>query len=98
MFGVVMILIAQSAPTVKTRSERQELVAKLGEHPLKPCIHQCLSENKEERSSAGELYADLTSLLNHVSTSGKPITATDNGTFMSIVVSMGSTVYLILFA
>ena len=83
MFGVIMTLIAQSVPTVKTKRERQKLVAKLGKHPLKPCIHQCLSENKKERSTGGELCADLTSLLNSVSTSKLTTdTATDNGTFI----------------
>lgn len=89
MFGVIMTLIARSVPTVKTKRERQELVAKLGQHPLKQCICQCLNENKEERSNAGELYGDLTSLLNSVSTSRltteKPNMATDNGMFISVV-------------
>ena len=90
MLGVIMILIAQSVPTVKTKRERQKLVTKLGQHPLKPCIHQCLNEKKEERCDAGELCDDLTSLLSSVSTSRlttheKPNTATDNGMFVSIV-------------
>ena len=91
MFGVVMTLIAQSVPTVKTKRERQKLVAKLGKHLLKPCIYQCLSENKEERSTGGELCADLTSLLNSVSTSKLSTdTATDNGTFIYYIVRVWS--------
>ena len=89
MFGVIMTLIAQSVPTVKTKRERQELMTKLGQHPLKQCIYQCLNENKEERSNAGELYADLTSLLNSVSTSRltteKPNIAAGNGMFINVV-------------
>ena len=86
MFGVVMTLIAQSTATVKTRCERQKLVAKLGKHPLKPYICQCLSENKKKRSTGGKLYTDLTSLLDYHST-GKSniIIAIDNGTFRSTV-------------
>ena len=89
MFGVIITLIARSVPTVKIKCERQELVAKLGQHPLKQCIYQCLNENKEERSNTGELCADLSSLLNSISTSKltteKPNVATDNGMFISIV-------------
>ena len=83
MFGVIMTLIAQNVSTVKTKRERDGLVAQLGEHPLKSCIDECLNENKEERCDAEELHADLTSLLSFISlsssTTKKQKIPTDNG-------------------
>ena len=85
MFGVIMTLIAQKVPTVKTLLERQKLVEQLGQHPLKSCIHQCLTANNEERSSAGKLHVDLSSLLRSLSASSacstteKPTITKDDG-------------------
>ena len=104
MLGVIMTLIARKVPTVKTKRERYELVAQLGKHPLKSCIDQCLNANKEERCDAGELYADLTSLLSSVSlsssTTEKSNVATNNGIFKSIIRGLTLSVhkYSILFA
>ena len=91
MFGVIMTLIAQKVPNVKTMLERQKLVAQVGQHPLKSCIDQCLTANNEERSNAGKLHADLSSLLRSLSTSSacstteKPTIAKDDGMLKSTV-------------
>ena len=95
MFGVIMTLIAQKVPSVKTKHERQKLVAQLGQHPLKQCIHQCLRENKEERCNAGKIHDDLSSLMKSLSTSSstteKPSTAAmDDGMFRNRVATIKS--------
>ena len=64
MFGVVMTQIASKVPTVDSYHQRQKLVSQLDDqHPLKPFIHQCLSEKREERPSASTLLSLLSRAL-----------------------------------
>ena len=64
MFGVVMTQIASIVPTVDSYHQRQKLVSQLDDqHPLKPFIRQCLSENRKDRASASTLRADILSIF-----------------------------------
>ena len=63
MFGVIMTQVASEVPSVDSKCQREQLVAQLDKHILKPFISQCLKENKEDRPTANVLHADLLSVL-----------------------------------
>ena len=60
MFGVVMMMMINNIPNVKSRKHRNQLFEQLRDHhPFKSIIIECLHEDKEDRPHASTVHAKL---------------------------------------